>query len=278
MDGGRPTEACAKLEESQRLDAAMGTRFRLSQCYEAIGRTASAWAGYIEVADLARAAGQDEREKAARARAAQLEPKLARVVIAVTTPGLDGLEIRRRDIVIGKAQWGTSIPVDPGRLQIVATAPGKTAWTQEIAVAASASLTITVPTLADALSGGALAGPVEEPRSRAGSGQRTGGIVALGAGLLGMGVGAALAVVAKSDYDDSAGEHCRGSLCDAQGKDATDAARRLGTAATVVFGVGAAVAVTGVVVWLTAPRSSTTKSASVSVRVAPQAILLGGEF
>ena len=137
-----------------------------------------------------------------------------------------------------------------------------------------------MPTLADAPSGGALARPPGALRSgpRDGSGQRTGGLLALGAGVVGMGVGGVLALVAKSDYDGSAGDHCRGSLCDAEGKDATEAARRLGNAATVVFGVGAAVAVTGAVVWLAAPRSSTTRSASVSVRVAPRAILLGGEF
>src|SRR5579859_7001050 len=62
-------EACRKLEESQRLDAAMGTRYQLAQCYEATGRIASAWAAFVEVADLAREAGQGSREKAARERA-----------------------------------------------------------------------------------------------------------------------------------------------------------------------------------------------------------------
>ena len=76
-------EACPKLEESERLDPAMGTRFQLAQCYEAVGRTASAWAGFLELADLARAAGQEAREKTARQRAADLEPAVNRLVIDV---------------------------------------------------------------------------------------------------------------------------------------------------------------------------------------------------
>jgi hypothetical protein len=106
-------EACRKLEESQRLDAAMGTRFQLSQCYAAIGHTASAWAGFVEVADLARAAGQEGREKAARERAAVLESKVSRLVIDVATPDLAGLEVRRDGVVLGPAQWGAAISCRP---------------------------------------------------------------------------------------------------------------------------------------------------------------------
>ena len=82
-------EACPKLEESERLDPAMGTRFQLAQCYEAVGRTASAWAGFLELADLARAAGQEAREKTARQRAAEEEASTDRPVCRIQRAGVD---------------------------------------------------------------------------------------------------------------------------------------------------------------------------------------------
>src|SRR3954470_7719713 len=74
MGENKYAEACPKLEESQRVDPGMGTLYNLSVCFEAIGRTASAWVGFREVAQMASAAGQSDREKAARGKASALEP------------------------------------------------------------------------------------------------------------------------------------------------------------------------------------------------------------
>src|SRR5580698_3214939 len=45
--------ACSKLGASYHLFAGIGTRGKLAECYEKVGRTASAWAMYREVAALA---------------------------------------------------------------------------------------------------------------------------------------------------------------------------------------------------------------------------------
>src|SRR6476620_2846381 len=50
MAQGNFNDACPKLEESQRLDPGVGTQFNLAVCYEAIGRNASAWSLFLEVA------------------------------------------------------------------------------------------------------------------------------------------------------------------------------------------------------------------------------------
>ena len=51
---GRTEEGCAKLAESEKLEHGLGVRFQLAMCREQMGRTASAWAGYLAVASEAR--------------------------------------------------------------------------------------------------------------------------------------------------------------------------------------------------------------------------------
>ena len=76
------SEACPKLAESQRLDPGIGTQFHLADCYENQGKLASAWAAFHEVASMAAASNQPDREKAAKARAARLEPRLPRLTMS----------------------------------------------------------------------------------------------------------------------------------------------------------------------------------------------------
>src|SRR5258708_3181799 len=62
---GRYADACVKFEQSQKLDPGMGTLFNLADCFEHVGKTASAWAGFLDVAAQAKAATQTQREQAA---------------------------------------------------------------------------------------------------------------------------------------------------------------------------------------------------------------------
>jgi serine/threonine-protein kinase len=69
--------AATKLEASQRIEPAIGTLLYLGECYERLGRTASAWAMFREAGSMARRAGDIDRAKLAGERAARLEPELA---------------------------------------------------------------------------------------------------------------------------------------------------------------------------------------------------------
>jgi hypothetical protein len=148
---GKYAEACPKLEESQRLAPAVGTKFNLSDCYEHTGKLASAWAGFLSVAAASKNANQGQREKAARDRAAAIEPKLSRLAVGVPDAArVVGLEVRRDGEAIGEAEWGESMPVDPGEHTITATAPGKRPWKGIVEVTGAASLAkMLVPPLDD---------------------------------------------------------------------------------------------------------------------------------
>jgi hypothetical protein len=125
MNDGQTAEACARLEESQRLDPAPGTLLNLAFCHERLGKTATAWAEYGDARAAAQKNGRDDRVTFADAHARALEPRLSRLTITVA-PGADlpGLVIRRDGGVVPRAAWGTPLPIDPGPHQVEASASG----------------------------------------------------------------------------------------------------------------------------------------------------------
>ncbi len=152
MKAGDFATACKRLEESQRLDAGMGTQFRLAECYEKSGRLASAWSMYLEVADAARSAGQADRETFARGRASALKPKIASLTIVVSpaVASLSGLHVERDGVAVGPGQWNAPVPVDAGEHLFKATAAGKTPWESKVVVAGSSTtINVTIPSLGD---------------------------------------------------------------------------------------------------------------------------------
>ena len=258
LAAGRYAEACPKFAESQRLDAGIGTLLYLADCYEKNGQTASAWAGFREAAAAAKAAGQPEREKIARDRAAALEPTLSKLTLTVEPANvLDGVEITRNGVPVGKALWGTAIPVDPGPHKIEAAAPGKKHWSGRVMVGTNgATAALHVPKLADEPRAPATPTPTPTPDDTdKGSGQRTVGLVLGAAGVVGIAVGAAFGVQALSK-DDEADTFCRKNapnLCSEEGVSLGDQAHTAATFSTIGFGVGAALLAGGAVLYFTAP-------------------------
>ncbi|WP_433926076.1 hypothetical protein AB3662_24425 [Sorangium cellulosum] len=148
MAQGKYADACPKLEESQRLDPGIGTQFNLATCYEQLGRTASAWSTFLEVAGAAKAAGQVEREKVARQRATALEPRLIRLTITAPADAPADLQVKRDGAPVGRAQWGIPVPVDPGKHTIEASAAGRAPFAKTVEVTrAGASEAVAIPPL-----------------------------------------------------------------------------------------------------------------------------------
>ncbi len=144
---GNYAAACPKFEESLRLEPGVGTQFNLADCWEHVGRLASAQTLFVGAAAMAKAAGQSDREQVLRERAAALEPRLNRLVIE-TAEADPRLTIKRDDLPLDKESWGKAIVVDPGSYVIVAKAPGKQPWTKTVKVEATSKVvTVEVPEL-----------------------------------------------------------------------------------------------------------------------------------
>jgi len=281
MTDGKFAQACPKLAESQKLDPGVGTQFHLADCYEKLGQTASAWAGFLDAASSAKSMGQADREKVARDRAAALALRLSKLtIVSPGAEGLAGLEIKRDGAVVGRALWGTAIPVDPGTHVLEASAPGKKTWQGTAQVTGEkASVVSTIPALeaappSAAVSPASAGGVVHADVGSSGSGRRTLGLVVGGVGIVGVGIGTLSALRAKSKYNDSL-PFCSPddkNLCQSQGVTLRDDARADGTLATIAFGIGGAALVAGVVLFITAPSgSSEAPRVSVVPSVAPGA-------
>jgi hypothetical protein len=265
LQAGQATDACPKLEESQRLDPAPGTLFHLSDCYERTGRTASAWAGFLAVAGAARAAGREQHEAAARKRASALEPRLVRLTIVVRAAA-SGLQLTRNGEVIGRGSWDAAVPIDPGRHTIRATAPGRRAWVTTVDTRSEApAFTVEVPPLPRDAAPATAPPPPRDGDGSDGSVHRTVGIVAAGVGVVGIGIGSFLGLRAISLNDD-AGPHCPGdNLCTEDGVALRDQAFDTGTASTVAFAVAVPLLAAGVVLWVTAPRRAPRTTGGVAI-------------
>ncbi len=285
LSEGKLEIACQKFEESERLDHALGTMLNIANCYEKSGRTASAWAMYREVANLAQTKHDTGREGFATSHAEALAPRLSTLTIVVADgQGGDGLVIKRDGVPIGQALWGMPTPVDPGDHKIEVSAPGRRTWTTVAKVEADASKsTVSIPQLDQEPVAPPPAGlvetdtprPADEPQG-GWSTQRTIGVAVAGAGIVGVGIGAAFGLVAKSKYSDAL-THCVGSKCDAEGLSLTDSAKGAATGSTIAFVIGGAALATGAVLYFTAPKGSKVK---VAPTLGPRAagVAIGGAW
>jgi hypothetical protein len=153
MDEGDAGRACPMLEESLRLDPAMGTRYRLAECYEKTNRQAAAFSLYSQVADEAKRAGMMDREVRARTRSEALAPLLARLVVWVPPDVANTRELRVTldGAALERSAWvGETRIVELGEHVLEATAPGRKPYRRVVPVRlASEPVEVSIPALRD---------------------------------------------------------------------------------------------------------------------------------
>jgi hypothetical protein len=149
LAAGRVEQACAKFEESQRLEAAGGTLLNLALCREAEGKTATAWVLLRDARAQASRDGRRDREAIAEEHLAALAPRLMRlrfvlkpdVVPQRVALALDGVSIP-------EIALATAVPVDPGAHLVSVRGAGYA--TTELRIEArnpGETLDVTIPSL-----------------------------------------------------------------------------------------------------------------------------------
>lgn len=258
LEAGKFAEACPKFEASNKAAWAPGTTINLADCYERMGRLASAWAKFLEAEPHFRnRTPPDPRADIAKQRADALYPKLSRITIEVPPSSkIAGIVVKRDGDLVDEATWGTGLPVDPGKHVVEVSAPGKEPWKWEADVGAGgATVSVKVPVLKDAAAPVATVAPdTGMPlQKKIAIGAGAAGVVGLALG----GVFGGLTLGKVGDSDKSCAKQADGTFrCDAAGAQLRDDAKGLSTISTIGFIAGGVLAAGGVVLWLTSPTSS----------------------
>jgi hypothetical protein len=275
-------EACRKLEESRRLDPLPGTILNLGVCHEREGLMASAFAELREARALAERDHRDDRVALADQHMKAIEPKISTLVLVVgPTVDVSGLTLTRDGSPIGRAAWGTRIPVDPGQHVLEASAPGKRPWKATVTVLSDGDVqNVTVTQLEDAPAAppapaafeSLRPGPAAEspPTHTSGlSSQRIAALTVAGLAVVSIGVGTYSGITAIHDHDSPEGV-CTTNPCSTQSKSLNDDAGTYADVSTVTIIAGLAGLGVGGFLWLWKPSlGSDSKSVSLEPIVAP---------
>lgn len=271
LERGDFGEACAKFEESQRLDPGAGTLLNIGTCSENLGRLAVAWQSYTEASRILPASDPREEYLKQHLQAVSARVPWLTIRLAPGTPA--DASVTRDGVRVGAGSLGVAIPVDPGKVRLEVRAEGREVKRQTVELAEGEKKEIQ-------LEAGAPLPPVPKPapiaaRPRAakrapsqpieGGGTRTLGYAVGAVGVTGLvvsGVTTVMMLNKKADVEsdcDTGTKECNSD----KGPDAAKAGKTLSTVSTVAFGVG--VLGVGVGTYLVLTSSTSTNSAAVSI-------------
>jgi hypothetical protein len=260
MKQGKYAEACPKLAESFRLDAAGGTMINWADCEAHLGHWATALTYYRKARTMAVQAKRNDRVQICDDQIPQLEKKVARVVVNVASPAKD-THVALDGVELGQPAWGTAMMIDPGAHAIDVTAPGKTPFHADVTIGdAPETKTVDVPALADAATGTTSSATIDAPSST--SSKRTVGWIVGGVGVVAVGVGTYFLIHGnslKNEVND-----------DPHALDVHDKVSSQHTAITIAeLGLGVGIAALGTAAWLIATSPNETPKPTTGVRIAP---------
>jgi hypothetical protein len=288
MKAGKYREACEALEESQRLDPQLTTLFELGGCHEKIGKIATAWNDFREIATRDT---DKRRRKKATEMVARLAPRVSKLLVQVDhdLPGLV-VTMSSRDIT---EQVGVDIPVDPGSYAITATATGFKDVSREVKVGADGKV-VTLQLTLEPIGGTSEKPPdkppepdikpppeghvdnhvdppppIDQPKPPPTSRRKTYAVISVGVGVAAAGGMIYYGIRARSDRD-AANSLCPGLSCDehdpnlGKAQDIIHSARSEGTISNVLGVTSAVFIAAGAYLWFTAPDVTVTPTASAS--------------
>lgn len=246
--------ACAKFKESQALDPSIGTQYNIGLCEEKRGKLLAALAIFEELSRTI--PDTDERKEQAEGKAAEIADKLAELTISLADDAPALTTVTRNGKPIPREELGSPVRVDPGKVEVVASAEGRASKTFAIDLKEGEKRALVVGPEPAKVTEKRGAGDVPPPAQPGGSTQKTIGFVVAGVGVVGLGVGAVTGVMVLGKKSTVETE-CPNQVCRSQeGLDAASSGRMLSLVSTIAFGVGVAGAGLGTALILTAKPPS----------------------
>lgn len=259
FDAGNYAEACPKFQDSQRLDRGIGTALYLGDCWQRVGKIASAVKAFREALDLAKAQN-DKRVAVAQKFLDKLRPSK----ITIVAPDIPGLKIERDGALVDP---GTLV-LDGGKHAIHATAPDRQPFDKVVDLAnEGGDVTVTIdlapvgtPKQPEQQDHVVTRAPPPEEKSN-GAPMRILGITSASVGAVGIVIGSVCGVMALDAWNQSNDPNVgrcnpNSEACLAQkGVDLRAQANGLGAASTGAIIAGSILVVGGAALFLFAPSA-----------------------
>jgi hypothetical protein len=245
---GRCDAAIPKFLESLHEERTTGALLNLGDCYERVGKTASALRAFREAG--ASAKEDDPRHAEAANRVSSLTPHLSTLTVTVTPSPSGAVVVRVDGEPLANDILRVPFPVDPGVHRVAAMAPGGAEHSTTVNVLPGGHHNV-------ALAIGTTGQRPGEPQAER-TGLSSAALLLGGAGVLGVAVGAAFGVVAIGDHAELKRLCPAYPECDAANKpralDLDGGGREAGLVSTLAFTAAGAAFAAGVVVFLTSRR------------------------
>jgi len=279
-DAGRWQDALAKLRDVLAVKQTAGVRYHIALCEEHIGQLVAALADYRAADGEAHSENAEDVLRLVGKRLADLDPRVPRLTVHVVSDVPDAT-LTLDGVAVGRALFGTAMPVDPGNHRVEASAQDRTPSSVEVTMHERDSTVLDVKLVPVATPGPAL---VREPGPAAAPGRESAGfnrsaalietITALV--LAGGGVGA---YVAAGNAHGAAVSGC--SRIVSAAPDACDTQKRAVRAwdwtAAGAWAGAAAASTLALLSWTKSPHP-TSAAASIHIAVGPDWLGLDGDF
>ncbi len=264
MGAGQPERALEFAQRAEQIGPTSATRLLLAEVRARLGQHVGALSAAelcLHEVDLDTQTTAENRE-AIRLRCEALRDeargRVGRVRVEVP-PGAEGIEVRVGDEVLRPAAWGVPRPVNAGEVVVRVTVANAPPWERRISVSVGSEEVVRVEVPQAPRVTPPLRAQVPPPRER--HTQRTLAFVAGGVGLAlvaGGAVAGGLFLDAEGDYQ---ARRCVDVAPDAGCQSTFDSFATLNALQWTGYIAGGALVATGVVLYLTAPRSTPQRSA-----------------
>ena len=266
---GHPAEAIPKFIASIASEPTVAGLLNLADCYEKVGKLASAHARFRQAQELAK--DKDTvRSEEARKRAEILEPRLSTITL-LPPPRSAGVRVWVDGVEVPAPEWGKPRPYDVGPHEVIAQDQAGARRRSSVVIAGEAArLTAPIEVAAAPAPAPVIGPPPAGAKDEGSSSLRTAGLVVGGLGIAGLVTGTVTGIVALGASSDLKGACASYPQCPASQRaeltDLDDKAHTFATVSTIAIVAGAVLVTTGALLYFVSPPSRTQGATGGSIR------------